>query len=113
MSGKSARTKGLAYERHVVKRLKPLFKNVCRALVGSIEDNVKKIDLRNTGALAIQCKRLKKYVSVNTIKEIQCSDNEIPVVWTKADREPEVVILYADDFIRMLEDIGVVYDVRK
>jgi len=109
MSGKMSRNKGLNFERHIVKKLKEIFPNACRALVGSLEDNVKKIDFRNTGRLCIQAKRLRNYASARALSDIQADNGGISVLWTKADRQPEVVMMYADDFLRIIKDIGEVY----
>lgn len=104
----SSRDKGLKFERDVVKKLKGLFPNAERAIVGSSLDN-SGIDIRGSGRLLIQCKRFKKYVNPGKIEEIKRTDG-IRVLCTREDKKAAIVCLYLDDFINILEDIGVVYE---
>jgi len=60
-------------------------------------------DLDETGPLKIQCKRTKKYVSINTIEEVKVEPGDMPVLITKADRKPEVVCMYLDDFLEFVK----------
>lgn len=106
--GRHSRTKGHSYEREIVNKLKPLFPNAKRHLESQAVEALKGIDLEHTGALKIQCKRLKNYAPINKLEEVNVSG--IPVLVTKGDRKKDVVCLYLDDFIKILEDIGIVYD---
>ena len=62
-----------------------------------------------TGTLRIQCKRYANYAPITKIEEVSRLDG-IACLVTKADRKPVVIALYLDDFIKILNDIGEVYD---
>lgn len=108
MSGKTSRTKGHSYEREIVKRFKKLFPNARRHLEYQSSEATGD-DIAGTGPLRIQCKRGKRYSSIGKIKEIQ-GDHGIHCLVTKGDREKDIICLYLDDFIAILDDIGVVYE---
>ena len=108
MSGARSRTKGHSFERHIVNKIKHLFPDIERVKAGDRLD-LSGVDFRGSGRLLIQAKRNKSYASIRKIQEIKPT-NGIPVLWTKGDREREIVCLYADDFIKILEDIGIVYE---
>jgi len=107
MGGKLSRNKGHGYERDIAKRLRNLFPKARRQLEYHTED-AKGIDLQNTGNLRIQCKRYKDYCPISKIEEVR--GNGIAVLITKGDHKRDVACLYLDDFINILEDIGVVYE---
>ena len=69
------------------------------------EDECKGVDIANTGPYKIQCKNHKNYVSVNTIKEIQCGKDDIPIVVTKAMREEPMAIIPWKHLSRMIRDM--------
>jgi len=106
-----SRTKGHGFEREIAKRLRSVFPEAKRKLEYQI-DECQGIDLDKTGKLDIQCKRLAKYVSINTIKEVQAKPGRIPALVTKADREPAMIVLPFDEFLRIIEDIGYLYEKR-
>ena len=108
LTGRGARSKGLNWERDVVNKLKKYFPQAERAMVGSTLDNAG-IDIRNVGKLLIQCKRNRGYAPAGKIEEIQIEDG-IKILWTKADRKRDLVVMYGDDFLRMIGDIGEIYD---
>lgn len=108
--GKKSRTKGHGYEREIANKLKPLFPDARRHLEYQTGAAELGIDLINTGNLLIQCKRYKTYVPITKIKEIKEASGKIPVLVTKADRQPDMVVLKLDDFLSILADIGVVYE---
>lgn len=108
--GKLSRTKGHSYERHVAKLFRHLFPGARRVLEYH-EDDCNGIDI-DLGVLKLQCKRLKAYAPISKLFEVQCSENDIPVLVTKKDRGEDIVALKLKDFIRILEDIGVVYEDR-
>jgi len=105
--GKMSRTKGITYEQSIVKKFKGIFPEIKRHFEFRGSDAYG-VDFDNSANLRIQAKRRKAYAPVSTLDEIQ-DDSGIKVVVTKADRKPDVVILYLEDFIRILEDIGTVY----
>lgn len=108
MGGINARRKGLQYEREVVSLLKSVFMDCERTQEGDSLDRAG-VDIRGTGSLRVQCKRGRGYAPINKIEEVRCSHG-IPVLWTKADRKRSVVCLYEDDFLRIIKDIGVIFD---
>jgi len=108
LTGAGARKKGLDHEREVVNKLKKYFPKAERAMVGSYYDN-NGVDVRGVGKLLIQCKRNRKYAPITAIEEIQIS-NGIPILWTRADRKRSVVCMYEEDFLKIIGDIGEIYD---
>lgn len=113
MGGAHSRTKGHSFERNVAKlfREEGIFPEAERHLEMQMSQ-CSGYDLDNTGKLKIQCKAYKKYAPLSKIDEAasSCVDGEIPVLITKGDRLRPIVALYLDDFIKMLKDIGVVYN---
>lgn len=106
--GKLSRQRGCSYEREVVKELKKVFPECRRHLEFQVEEAVDGVDIVNTGKLRFQCKRGRKYCSLSKIKEIK--KEGIKCLVTRADNENSIVCLYLDDFIKILEDIGTVYE---
>lgn len=104
MGGKHSKTKGHSFERFIANELKKIFPNARRQLEYHIDD-CQGVDIMNTERFKFQCKKLKGYAPVNTIKEIICDKvfGDIPVVVTAADGEPPVAILFWDDFLTLLE----------
>lgn len=105
--GKLSRNKGVNYEREIARKFSKLFPKARRQLEYH-EDDANGVDIQGTGKLKIQCKRFKGFAPISKIKEIKVSG--IHLLITKADREKDVVCLYLDDFLAILDDIGVVYD---
>lgn len=103
---KLSRTKGHSFERDVARRLHPIFPDARRQL--EYQEGLG-IDLTNTGNLAIQCKRYKKYVNPSMIEEVPEGDH-IPVLITQADRKKPIACLYLDDLIKILADVGEAYE---
>lgn len=106
--GKKSRDKGHNYEREIAKRLRPLFPQAQRHLEYQ-QGEANGVDLANTGNLSIQCKRFKNYASITRIFEVQEVSGKIPVLVTKGDRLPDMVVLSLDDFLAILDDVGVAY----
>jgi hypothetical protein len=101
--GKLARRKGHQFERDIVNKLKPLFPRARRRLEYQSDVAEDGVDIDNTGCFNFQLKRLKKYASVNAIKEIN-RPSGIDVLVTKGDSEREVAVMYLDDLIVMMKD---------
>ena len=101
------RTKGHGYEREVARALREIFPHVEREWEAHTG---KGYDLRNTGTLRIQCKRGKQYAPITKINEVPLSLDTIACLVTRGDNTESVICLYLEDFIKMLNDIGVVYD---
>jgi len=110
MGGKMSRTKGHSYERKTAQVFQKLgFKDAKRQL--EYQEGLG-VDLANTGPFRVQCKRYKGYAPITKLEEVPKTSENIPLLITKADHKPDVVALYLDDFIRILEDIGVAYEER-
>lgn len=107
--GKKSRTKGHSYERATARKLRDVFPNAMRHLEYQTSEANKGIDLVNTGQLRIQCKRYKGYAPITKIFEVSGGEGEIPVLITKADRKPDMVVLSLDDFLKIIKDVGVVF----
>jgi hypothetical protein len=100
--GRHSRTKGHAFERYIAGRLRHIFPNARRRLEYHSDVAADGVDLDETGDINFQIKKLKKYVSINTIKEIKRTSG-INVLVTQADREPAMAVLKLDDFIKLIE----------
>lgn len=105
--GKSQRVKGHSYEREIARRLRKLFPKAERLLEYQASQ-AQGVDLKNTGRLAVQCKRYKSYAPVTKIFEVNAA-GKIPVLITKADNQPDMVVLSLEDFLAILEDVGTAY----
>lgn len=102
MNGKTNRRKGHSFEREVANDLKDIFPNAKRQLEYQ-EDECLGVDIANTGRYKIQCKNHKQYVSVNTIKEVECDEKDVPIVVTKGRRIwPAMAILPWKDLINLI-----------
>ncbi|HSG30967.1 MAG TPA: hypothetical protein VLB82_05420 [Thermodesulfobacteriota bacterium] len=104
--GKKSRIKGKGYELEVAKDLALIFPHASRLL--EYQEGFG-YDLQNTGNFNIQCRRYKKYVPISHLKDVPRTNDRIPVLATRGDNEKSVVCLYLEDFIRILEDIGIAY----
>ena len=107
MAGKMSRDKGLNYERAKVRQLRVVVLDAARDL-----NDVKagdKIDVR-AGIFDIQCKRYKDYAAISVLGTIRHGDGRIPALITKADYKDDVIALRLADFLRIVKDIGIIYD---
>lgn len=104
----NSRTKGHSFERQIAKRLREegIFPNAQRQLEYQI-NNALGVDLENTGNLRIQCKRSKSSIPMNKINEVKMKG--IACLISKRDREDILVTLKFEDFIKILKDIGEVF----
>lgn len=103
MSGKRSRTKGHSWERKLAKDFQRLTVwlgyvrihqwEEARRQLEYHEDDARGIDLQGTEPFAVQAKAHTNYVSVNTIKEIQCDENQIPLLITKGDHKEPMAVL--------------------
>ena len=108
----SQRKKGQRGENNVCKAYKQLgiFPDARRNLNDFNE--ARGIDLAETGNLAHQIKHYKNHVSISKINEIKPTGNQIPVLisWPTNRKDKPTVTVFFDDWLRILDDIGVVYD---
>lgn len=101
------RNKGHNFERQCAGDLKQIFPRVRRQLEYHSED-ANGVDLMNTGIYRFQCKSTKKYVSINTIKEVKADleQGEVPVLIAAADDEETMAVLpwwYLRELIKQAE----------
>lgn len=106
--GKMQRDKGINYEREVARQLRVVFPDAMRNVTETQKGQG--VDLTGTGNLRIQCKRHKAYVPISRLEEVPKTPGIIPVLITKGDRQPDVAVLYLEDLLRILGDIGIVYE---
>lgn len=99
--GKWARTKGHGFEREVAIMFRDAgYPKACRQLE---YQEGKGVDLANTGIYQVQCKRTKKYVPMNAIKEIPFAEGMVPVLVAKADHDETLVALPIAHFIELIK----------
>ena len=100
MSGLRSRRKGHAFERWVANRFKIFFPYAERKLEYQ-ESEADGIDLKNTGNFRVQCKAYKNYAPISKIEEIKKKDG-IPLLVTKGDNKPPMVVLSLSDFMLLI-----------
>lgn len=102
--GRSARNKGLSFERYIAGLIRPYFPAIRRQLEFQIEDALG-TDLQGCEPFKIQCKKRKAYVSINTINEIKCDRElgDVPVLVTAGDGLPTMAVLHFDDLLRLIK----------
>ncbi len=109
--GKSQRDKGKRGERLAVQILRPAFPNAARDL----NDVYAKrgIDLIHTGRLDVQVKHYSGHVPINKYNEIIAGEGRIAVLISIPTHSPDskpMVVLSAEDFLDILQDVGIVYN---
>lgn len=103
--GNHSRRKGHQFERDIAKRLKHIFPDVRRQLEYHTSD-CNGVDLQGTERFKFQCKRLKKYASINAIKEIICNrKEEVPVLVTAGDAKEAMVVMPFSYFVLLLKTV--------
>lgn len=102
--GASQRRKGHSFERETAAQLRVVFPDA-RRLLEYHQADAKGVDVQNTDEFRFQCKRTRKYVSINTIKEVQCERwlGEIPVLVAQADGEEAMAVIPWEDLIRLIK----------
>lgn len=104
--GKRVRRRGLSFERDVANifKAKSIFKDAKRHLEYQADEAALGIDIVNVGDFAPQCKRGKKYAQPNKIFEVLKTDDNIPLLISKADNSPVLVTLDFEKFLELVED---------
>lgn len=105
---KSERTKGLNFERWVARQLHRVYPEAKRNLTET-QTGGQGVDLINTGAFAVQCKRLKRYAAINRIEEVN-RPGYWPLLITKADNKPAMAVLPLSALVAILEDVMLAYE---
>ncbi len=110
MSPINSRQKGHAYERKIAVDFQEMgfdaiTKRAARGGDFSISDDG--IDLVGTEPFAVQVKRYRDYVPVNTIEEIQDPDGPlglaVPLLITKADHKPAMAVLPWNELQKLIK----------
>lgn len=98
---KLSRTKGLSFERTVAIAFREAgFPNAKRKLEYQVDECVG-VDLEGVGPYRVQCKRLAKYPSINTIKEIT-DKTGVPILVCKADRDEPMAVLPFEALMKLI-----------
>ena len=112
---KAARRKGISFEQEIARRFQQVgYKQARRHLEVQMQESGTGIDLLGTGPFRVQCKKTKKYVSLNTIKEIvsEREFGDIPVLIAAGDHQEPLATMYLDDFFRMVSVMMKTIDAR-
>ena len=93
-TSKLARRRGHQFERDCANELKVVFPNAKRHLEYQSQEAEKGFDIDGTFPYLFQCKRGRRYASINKIFEVKPScSKEIPVLITQGDHcEPMVAL---------------------
>ena len=105
---KSQRDKGHNFERWCAQQLRRVFPDAKRN-VTETQTGGQGVDIINTGAFAVQCKRYKNYAPISKIEEVN-APSYWPMLITKGDRNRTMVVLPLDALIEILADVGVAYE---
>ena len=98
----NARAKGIAFERDIAAEFRSRgWHRVCRNIETN-PDAILGIDLLHTEPFSIQCKRLVDYAPISRIQEIPPLPGQIPVLITKPDDGPAMVVLPLKDFLSLI-----------
>jgi hypothetical protein len=98
----NSRRKGHSFERDIVAEFRGRgWIRACRN-IETDPDAILGIDLKNTAPFSIQCKRLADYAPISRIGEIPPLPGQIPVLITKPDDGPAMVVLPLQDFLAMI-----------
>lgn len=102
--GGRSRRKGHQFERDVAIALREVFPEARRHLEYQ-DAEANGIDLVGTDPFKFQCKKLKTYASINTIKEIECDEMfEVPILVTAADGAPWMAVLSFGDLLTLIRN---------
>jgi len=102
--GKSARTKGAAYERKIVRELRDflLFPDAVTSRSESKRTDDAGVDIMYTDPFSIQCKAVEKLGNIHKILNAMPNDSNYNVVFHKRNNQGEVVSMMKDDFYEIL-----------
>ncbi len=106
------RNKGHNWERKVRKDLQEAYPKVETSRYASREQDDKAIDFVNTGNLAIQAKNYKTKPNFkNEFNKMQTDKIKLLAFkWNKIrGKSGEYAVMQWDDFVKMIQDIGIIY----
>lgn len=91
---KLSRTKGHSFERYIASVFRLMGFNEAKRQLEYQIDTAQGIDLANTGPFKVQCKKTKRYVPLNTIKEVKCKGPEdVPILIAAGDNQEPLVTM--------------------
>jgi hypothetical protein len=103
MPGKHSRNKGHNFERSVVQEFRDMgWKEAKRHLETQWDSVELGIDLDGTEPYAIQCKRLRGYAPMNKLFEVTEKPGRVPILISKADRQPTLACMYWEDLKKLI-----------
>jgi len=102
MSGSYNRQKGHSFERELAKEFQELGFDCMTSRNGDRSQDARGRDLVDTWPYAVQAKRYKNYVPINTIEEIEVDDGEIALLITKANNKPAMAVLPWHDLKKLI-----------
>lgn len=102
VSHAGARAKGLQFEREVANSLGHIFPEAKRHLEYQASE-VDGSDISGIGPYKIQCKNYQNYAPIGKIREIRQAKNIVPVLATKGNKMKPVIVMYMDDWVKLLE----------
>jgi len=105
---KSQRDKGLRGENEVVNLIKEVIPDARRNL-GESGSQLVGVDVL-AGSLRMQVKRWKDYAPISKLDEVPNGVDTIRALVTRGDRQSWVIALELTDFLRVCDDVTVVYD---
>lgn len=107
MPGKHSRTKGHQFERVCAKKFQNIGYFEARRHLEYQDGEANGVDLKNTGMFKIQCKAMKTTPNIPKVfKEIECEEEDIPVVVFKVDQKGSYACLDLDHFMSMVEALN-------
>lgn len=104
MSGKRSRTKGHAFERAIVNRLKEYWPHACTSRAESKNLDDKGVDICYTDPFSVQCKAVEKLSpGVHDILRSMPDDDNYNVVAWKRNNKGTVICMELDDFMEIVQ----------
>lgn len=102
--GRNAIRKGKQFERDLANLLGHIFPEAKRHIESQASEAIEGRDIDNTDVYKIQCKNKQNYVNPSTIYEVKLtSPDDVPVLVTKGNKLPPMVVIPLENFIHLLE----------
>jgi Holliday junction resolvase len=99
----NGRTKGHAYERKIVHELREIgFTDAVTSRSESKNADDDGVDILNVDNWAIQCKAVERGLNIFDVMSHISRKYGTPVTFWKKNRKPELVVMYKEDFYKLL-----------
>ena len=102
MGGNHSRNKGAQFERDIVNKFKEIYPEAARNFE-YLPGAELGVDIF-CGPFKIQCKRYAKYCNPSKISECTTDSKGVPILITKGDRLPSMVVINLEAFIEILKE---------